>query len=85
MIFKEKVRKWIKRLQYIFDDRKAEWSLAWIDNILYYINGKNRVIVEEHFTEEGKTAEALIEKTVIYENAHGVSNANAKNEEGKAS
>ena len=85
MTFIEKLREFLRRTREALDNRRAEGSLKWIDNILYYINGKTRVIVEEHFAEKGKTTEDLIEKTVIYENAHGGSDVDVKNEGGKAS
>ena len=85
MTFREVLRKILRRMREVLDNRRAEGSLKWIDNILYYINGKTRVIVEEHFAPKGKTAEELIEKTVIYENAHGTDADNVKNNGGKAS
>ena len=85
MTFIEKLREFLRRTREALDNRRAEGSLKWIDNILYYINGKTRVIVEEHFSEKGKTPEELIEKTAIYENAHGSSDTNVKNNGGKAS
>ncbi|MBO5015553.1 MAG: hypothetical protein J6C92_07050 [Bacteroidaceae bacterium] len=85
MTFREVLRKILSRTREALDNRKAEGSLKWIDNILYYINGKTRVVIEEHFTPKGKTTEELIEKTVIYENAHGSSDTNVKNNGGKAS
>ena len=85
MTFREALRKFLRRTRELLDNKKAEGNLEWIDNILYYINGKTRVIVEEHFAEKGKTTEDLIEKTVIYENAHGGSDVDVKNEGGKAS
>ena len=85
MTFREVLRKILRRTREALDNRRAEGSLRWIDNILFYINGKTRVVVEEHFSEKGKTAEELIEKTVIYENAHGSSDTNVKNNGGKAS
>ena len=85
MTFREALREFLRRTRKVLDNRRAEGCLKWIDNILYYINGKTRVIVEEHFAEKGKTTEDLIEKTVIYENAHGGSDVDVKNEGGKAS
>lgn len=85
MTFIEKLRDFLRRTRETLDNRRGEGSLKWIDNILYYINGKTRVIVEEHFSEKGKTAEELIEKTVIYENAHGTDDDNVKDNGGKAS
>lgn len=85
MTFREVLRKILRRTREALDNRRAEGSLKWIDNILYYINGKTRVVIEEHFTPKGKTTEELIEKTVIYENAHGSSDTNVKNNGGKAS
>ena len=85
MTFIEKLRDFLRRTRETLDNRRGEGSLKWIDNILYYINGKTRVIVEEHFAEKGKTTEDLIEKTVIYENAHGTDTDNVKNNGGKAS
>ena len=85
MTFREALKDFLRRTRRVLDNRRAEGCLKWIDNILYYINGKTRVIVEEHFAEKGKTTEDLIEKTVIYENAHGGSDVDVKNEGGKAS
>ena len=85
MTFREALRDFLRRSRIVLDNRRAEGCLKWIDNILYYINGKTRVIVEEHFAEKGKTTEDLLEKTVIYENAHGGSDVDVKNEGGKAS
>lgn len=85
MTFREALKDFLRRSRIVLDNRRAEGCLKWIDNILYYINGKTRVIVEEHFAEKGKTTEDLIEKTVIYENAHGSSDTNVKNNGGKAS
>ena len=85
MIFREALREFLRRTRKVLDNRRAEGCLKWIDNILYYINGKTRVIIEEHFAEKGKTTEDLIEKTVIYENAHGTDTDNVKNNGGKAS
>ena len=85
MTFREALKIFLRRTRELLDNKRAVGSLAWIDNILYYINGKTRVIVEEHFSEKGKTAEELIEKKVIYENAHGSSDTNVKNNGGKAS
>ena len=85
MTFREALRHFFRRTREMLDNTRAEGSLELIDNILYYINGKTRVIIEEHFSKKGKSAEDLIEKTVIYENVHGCSDANVKNEGGKAS
>ena len=85
MTFREALRGFLRRTREFLDNKRAEGNLEWIDNILYYINGKTRVIIEEHFAEKGKTTEDLIEKTVIYENAHVGSDANVKNNGGKAS
>ncbi|MBQ9750423.1 MAG: hypothetical protein IJV87_07590 [Clostridia bacterium] len=85
MTFREALREFLRKTRELLDNKRAEGNLEWIDNILYYINGKTRVIIEEHFAEKGKTTEDLIEKTVIYENAHCGSDVDVKNEGGKAS
>ena len=85
MTFREALRNFLRRTRELLDNKRAEGNLEWIDNILYYINGKTRVIIEEHFAEKGKTTEDLIEKTVIYENAHGTDDDNVKDNGGKAS
>lgn len=85
MTFREVLRKILRRTREALDNSRGEGSLKWIDNLLYYISGNTRVIIEEHFSEKGKTAEELIEKTVIYENAHGSSDTNVKKNGGKAS
>ena len=85
MTFREALREFLRRTRELLDNKSAEGCLKWIDNILYYINGKTRVIIEEHFAEKGKTTEDLLEKTVIYENAHSTDTDNVKNNGGKAS
>ena len=85
MVLKEKLLHLWHKIHFVIGNNRAEATFQWIDDVLYYISGKTRVIVEEHFSEKGKTAEELIEKTVIYENAHGGSDANVKNNGGKAS
>ena len=65
-----------KEFLIILNDRRAEARFEWIDHVLYFISGRTRVIVEEHFAEEGQTAEELVEKTVIYENTHGGNSTN---------
>ena len=44
MTFIEKLREFLRRTREALDNRRAEGSLKWIDNILYYISGKTRVI-----------------------------------------
>lgn len=85
MTFREALRDFLRRTREFLDNKRAEGSLELINNILYYINGKTRVIIEEHFSKKGKSADELIEKTVIYENAHGTDADNVKNNGGKAS
>ena len=85
MTFREALKHFLRRTREILDNTRAEGNLELIDNILYYINGKTRVIIEEHFSKKGKSAEDLIEKTVIYENAHSGSDAAVTNEGGRAS
>ena len=65
-----------KEFLIILNDRRAEARFEWIDHVLYFISGKTRVIVEEHFAEDGQTADELVEKTVIYEKNHGGDSTN---------
>jgi len=39
-----------------------------IDNVLYYISGKTRIKIKEHFSETKVTALDLVESAIIYEN-----------------
>ncbi len=38
-----------------------------IDNVLYYINGKTKIKIKEHFTETKVTALDLVESAIKYE------------------
>ena len=38
-----------------------------IDNVLYYINGKTKIKIKEHFTETKVTALDLVESAIRYE------------------
>ncbi len=61
----------------LFFSRRAEANLdkklpvkdgfSVIDNVLYYINGKTKIKIKEHFSETKVTALDLVESAIRYE------------------
>ncbi len=43
-----------------------------IDNVLYYISGKTKIKIKEHFSETKVTAFDLIESAIKYEKRNGL-------------
>lgn len=43
-------------------------GLTVIDNVLYYISGKTKIKIKEHFAETNVTALDLVESAIKYEN-----------------
>ena len=43
-----------------------------IDNVLYYINGKTKIKIKEHFAETKVTALDLVESAIKYEKRTGM-------------
>lgn len=54
MVLKEKLLHLWHKVRSIIENKRAEASFQWIDNVLYYISGKTRICIEEHFAENGK-------------------------------
>ena len=83
MVLKEKLLHLWHKIHFVIGNNRAEATFQWIDNVLYYISGKARIRIEEHFAENGKDIISLLENVIIYDNAHGKSITN--NREEKAS
>ena len=83
MVLKEKLLYLWHKVHSIIENKRAEASFQWIDDVLYYISGKTRIRIEEHFAENGKDITSLLENVIIYDNTHGKSVTN--NREEKAS
>ena len=66
----------------LFFSRRAEVKIAnptpmkdgfsVIDNVLYYINGKTKIKIKEHFAETKVTALDLVESAIKYEKRTGM-------------
>ena len=48
-------------------NNSGEGDFSIIDDILYFIKGKTKVKINEHFTETDKTALDLVESTIKFE------------------
>ncbi len=83
MVLKEKLLYLWHKIHFVLGNNRAEASFQWIDDVLYYISGKTRIRIEEHFAENGKDIISLLENVIIYDNTHGKSVTN--NREEKAS
>lgn len=83
MVLKEKLLHLWHKIHFVIGNNRAEATFQWIDDVLYYISGKTRIRIEEHFAENGKDIISLLEHVIIYENTHGKSVTN--NREEKAS
>ena len=69
MTFREVLRKFLRRSRELLDNKRAEGSIEWIDNILYFIEGKTRIRITEHFPDKGKRVGKLIENVISNEAA----------------
>ena len=69
MRIKEFISDFLRRCRIAFDNKRAEGSIEWIDNILYFIEGKTRIRITEHFPDKGKRVGKLIENVISNEAA----------------
>ena len=66
---KEFISDFLRRCRIAFDNKRAEGSIEWIDNILYFFEGKTRIRITEHFPDKGKRVGNLIENVISNEAA----------------
>ena len=69
MRIKEFISDFLRRCRIAFDNKRAEGSIEWIDNILYFFEGKTRIRITEHFPDKGKRVGNLIENVISNEAA----------------
>ena len=69
MIFRETLREFLRRTREILDNNRAEGNISWIDDVMYFIEGKTRIRITEHFPDKGKRVGNLIEKVISNEAA----------------
>ena len=69
MRIKEFISDFLRRCRIAFDNKRAEGNIEWIDNILYFIEGKTRIRITEHFPDKGKRVGNLIENVISNEAA----------------
>ena len=69
MRIKEFISDFLRRCRIAFDNKRAEGNIEWIDNILYFIEGKTRIRITEHFPDKGKHVGNLIENVISNEAA----------------
>lgn len=69
MRIKEFISDFLRRCRIAFDNKRAEGSIEWIDNILYFFEGKTRIRITEHFPDKGKHVGNLIENVISNEAA----------------
>ena len=69
MRIKEFISDFLRRCRIAFDNKRAEGSIEWIDNILYFFEGKTRIRITEHFPDKGKRVGNLIENVISNESA----------------
>ena len=69
MRIKEFISDFLCRCRIAFDNKRAEGSIEWIDNILYFFEGKTRIRITEHFPDKGKHVGHLIENVISNEAA----------------
>lgn len=67
MRIKEKVSTLFNKFLTVLKCCRAEGTIAFIDNILYFIEGKTRIRITEHFSEKGKPIGNLIENAISNE------------------
>ena len=80
MVLKEKLLYLWHKIHFVIGNNRAEATFQWIDDVLYYISGKTRIRIEEHFAENGKDIISLLENVIIYDNARGKSVTNSREE-----
>ena len=67
MTFREVLREFLRRSRELLDNKRAEGNIAWIDDVLYFIEGKTRIRITEHFPDKGKPIGNLIENAISTE------------------
>ena len=67
MTFRKALREFLRRSRELLDNKRAEGNIAWIDNVLYFIEGKTRIRITEHFPDKGKHVGNLIENVISNE------------------
>ena len=69
MIFRETLREFLRRTREILDNNRAEGNISWMDDVMYFIEGKTRIRSTEHFPDKGKRVGTLIENVISNEAA----------------
>ena len=69
MTFRETLREFLRRTREILDNNRAEGNISWIDDVMYFIEGKTRIRITEHFPDKGKRVGNLIENVISNEAA----------------
>lgn len=69
MTFRKALREFLRRSRELLDNKRAEGNIAWKDNVLYFIEGKTRIRITEHFPDKGKHVGNLIENVISNEAA----------------
>ena len=54
MTFRETLREFLRRTREILDNNRAEGNISWIDDVMYFIDGKTRIRITDPYTEERK-------------------------------
>ena len=49
MTFRETLREFLRRTREILDNNRAEGNISWMDDVMYFIEGKTRIRITEHF------------------------------------
>ena len=49
MTFREVLRKFLRRSRELLDNKRAEGNIAWIDDVLYFIEGKHASVSPNTF------------------------------------
>ena len=69
MRIKEFISDFLRRCRIVFDNNRAEGNISWIDDVMYFIEGKTRIRITEHFPDKGKRVGNLIENVISNEAA----------------
>ena len=69
MTFRETLREFLRRTREILDNNRAEGNISWIDDVMFFIEGKTRIRNTEHFPDKGKRVGNLIENVISNEAA----------------
>lgn len=69
MTFRETLREFLRRTREILDNNRAEGNISWIDDVMYFIEGKTCIRITEHFPDKGKRVGNLIENVISNEAA----------------